>query len=397
MKKILCIICLLLLMFLSITNSLIDVCFADGGQENIEQELGEQTQSQLGELDLSALENILNDINDGEFDFFGKNSFKDMVNKIINGEFTGSASNVFSALINLVFEDILDMLPTLISIIAIAVLCSFVNAIKSNVSGKSVGDIVHFVCFSVIVALLIKTVVSMVALTTSTLTNIQSQMEAVFPIMLTLIASIGGTVSVSLFQPTVALLSSGIIAIFTKFVMPIFIFTLIFSIISNLSSSVRLNKFTSFFSSLFKYVIGFVLTIFTAFLSIQGITANSHDGVSFRTAKYAIKSYVPILGGYLSEGLDVILTSSVLIKNAVGVSGLLLLFATIVVPLIKIVVFGLCLKLTAAILEPIADSKTANFAMAVSKTVNMLVVMILGVAFMYLITLGILMATANFA
>ncbi|MGN1162506.1 MAG: hypothetical protein ACI4T2_01060, partial [Christensenellales bacterium] len=123
---------------------------------------------------------------------------------------------------------------------------------------------------------------------------------------------------------------------------------------------------------------------------------NSHDGVSFRTAKYAIKSYVPVLGGYLSDGLDVILTSSMLVKNAVGVSGMILLFATILVPLVKICAFILCLKLTAAILEPVADSKIANFVGGVSKTMSMLVVMILGVSFMYIISAGVLMATANF-
>lgn len=390
--KILLVIIYVCLFIISIGQ--VDVCYAQ--DQDLESQLESQTIEQIEELDFSSLENVLKNISDEDFNFFNKNSFKSMIERLIKGEFNLNASNIFSALINLLFEDVLEFLPILTSIIAIAILCSFINSIKSNVSGKSVGDIVHFVCFSVIVILVVKSVVSMVGLTTNTLTIIQAQMEAIFPIMLTLLASIGGNVSVALFQPTVALLTSSIVAIFTKFVMPIFIFTLIFSIISNLTDTIKLNKFTGFFNSLFKYVIGFVLTIFTAFLSIQGITANSHDGVSFRTAKYAIRSYVPILGGYLSDGLDVILTSSVLIKNAIGVSGMILLFATILIPLVKIIVFQLCLKLTSAILEPIADAKISNFVNGVSKTISMLVVMILGVSFMYVISMGILTATANY-
>lgn len=372
-----------------------NVCFADE-DKTIEEQIGEEVAWQIDDLDMSALENILKSIKDDDFNLFGGSSFRALVEKIINGEYSNDASSIFSALINLVFEDILEFLPILTSIVAIGVLCGFISALKSGVSGKSVGDIVHFVCFSVIVVLVVKVVASMVSLTTSTLLSIQSQMEAIFPILLTLITALGGTVSVSLYQPTIALLTTGIITIFTKFVMPIFIFSLIFSIISNLTNAVKLNKFGGFFNSLFKYTIGFVLTIFSAFLSIQGIAANSHDGVSFRTAKYAIKSYVPVLGGYLSDGLDVILTSSMLVKNAVGVSGMILLFATILVPLVKICAFILCLKLTAAILEPVADSKIANFVGGVSKTMSMLVVMILGVSFMYIISAGVLMATANF-
>ena len=371
------------------------VCFADS-DKTLEDQLGEEVSGQIDGLDMSALENLLKSIKDDEFNLLGGSSFRAFVEKIIKGEYSQDASSIFSALVNLVFEDILEFLPVLTSIVAIGILCGFISALKSGVAGKSVGDIVHFVCFAVIVVLVVKVVANMVSLTTSTLLSIQAQMEAIFPILLTLITALGGSVSVSLFQPTIALLTSGIIAIFTKFVMPIFIFALVFSIISNLTNTVKLNKFSGFFNSLFKYTIGFVLTIFTAFLSIQGITANAHDGVSFRTAKYAIKSYIPILGGYLSDGLDVILTSSMLVKNAVGVSGMVLLFATILVPIVKLCAFILCLKLTAAILEPVVDSKIANFVGGVSKTMTMLVVMILGVSFMYVISAGVLMATANF-
>lgn len=394
MKKIILVlfgVCLSIIM----PNFANSTCFAEE-DKTLESQIGEEVSGQIDSLDMSALENILKDIKDDKFDFFGDSGFRSTVEKIINGEYSNNASSVFSALVNLVFEDVLEFLPILTTIVAVGILCGFISALKSGVAGKSVGDIVHFVCFSVIVVLVVKVVSSMVSLTTSTLLSIQSQMEAVFPILLTLITALGGTVSVSLFQPTIALLTSGIIAIFTKFVMPIFIFSLVFSIISNLTNAVKLNKFSGFFNSLFKYTIGFVLTIFSAFLSIQGIAANSHDGVSFRTAKFAIKSYVPVLGGYLSDGLDVILTSSMLVKNAVGASGLILLFATIIVPLVKICAFILCLKLTAAILEPVADSKIANFVGGVSKTMSMLVVMILGVSFMYVVSAGVLMATANF-
>ena len=133
-----------------------------------------------------------------------------------------------------------------------------------------------------------------------------------------------------------------------------------------------------------------------AFLSIQGITASSYDGVSIRTAKYAIKSYIPLLGGYLSEGFDVIMASSVLIKNAVGASGLILMFASIASPIIQIAVFSLILKLASAILEPLTDSRISEFIYTTGKTLTLLVTMIIGIAFMYLITVGLIMCTANY-
>ena len=133
-----------------------------------------------------------------------------------------------------------------------------------------------------------------------------------------------------------------------------------------------------------------------AFLAIQGITASSYDGVSIRTAKYAIRSYVPLLGGYLSEGFDVIMASNVLIKNAVGASGLILMFSSIISPVIQIVVFSLILKLASAILEPLTDTRISDFLYSVGKTLSLLVTIIVGISFMYLITTGLIMCTANY-
>ena len=239
-------------------------------------------------------------------------------------------------------------------------------------------------------------VTRLITSTSNTIQLIKTQMEVVFPILLTLMTAIGETASVAVYQPAVAFLSSFIMQIFASVLMPLFIFMIVFTIVSNISTNVKLEKFTKFFGSAFKWITGTVFTIFMAFLAIQGITASTYDGVSIRTAKYAIRSYVPLLGGYLSEGFDVILSSSMLIKNGVGASALVLMFASVVSPIVQIAVFSLVLKLAAAILEPLTDSRVSEFIFTVGKTLTYLATMIIGVAFMYLITTGLIMCTANY-
>ena len=235
----------------------------------------------------------------------------------------------------------------------------------------------------------------MVELTSGVITSLKAQMDAIFPILLTLLTAIGGTVSVSVYQPAMAILTSVILNLFTYVLLPIFIFSTVFSVVSNLSNTVKLDKFSSFFNSTYKWLTGLVFTIFTAFLSIQGITAGSIDGISIRTAKYAIRSYVPVLGSYLSDGFSLILTSSNLIKNAVGAGGLLLLVATIISPLLELILFMLALKLMAGIVEPLGNGQIANFISALSKSMVLLISLIIGVAFIYFIMLGLVMCSAN--
>lgn len=368
----------------------------DNDTENLQVELEETIYSQLENLDLAQIESVLKGLGDDQLEVFGVSSFGDKVKKIVSGEFADGQQSIFKAIINLIFDDVLTFVPLLASIIIISIICGFLSNLKSDSSGKGVGDIIHFVCYGVVISIVMTAVVNLIQMTGKTINGLRSQMEVVFPLLLTIMTAIGGTMSVSIYQPAVALLSSAIMHIFTSVLMPIFIFSIVFTIISNLTSTVKLEKFTKFFQSTFKWIIGGIFTIFMAFLSIQGITASTYDGVSIRTAKYAIRSYVPILGGYLSEGFDVIMASSVLIKNAIGASGLLLMFSTIISPIVKIVVFILVLKLAAAILEPLTDARISDFIYSVSKSLSMLIVMILGVAFMYLITVGLIMCTANF-
>ena len=366
-----------------------------GSAQEIEQELTENIISQLYSLDLSDVEQMVDSLTKTQTEVFGESSFLSKIENIVNGEFKVGQKSVFSSAVNLIFDDVLKFIPLLASIIVVAILCSFVANLRGESNSKSVGDIIHFVCYGIIIILIMSGVINMVKMTSATLNSLKTQMEIIFPILLTVMTAIGGVASVAVYQPAVALLSSFVMQIFTSVLMPIFIFMLIFNIISNLTSTVKLDKFSKFLGSTFKWIIGGVFTIFMAFLAIQGITASTYDGVSIRTAKFALRSYVPLLGGYLADGFDLILASSVLIKNAVGASGLLLMFTIVISPVIQIVVFSLILKFAAAILEPLTDNRISDFIYSVAKSLTLLVVLILGVAFMYLITTGLIMCTAN--
>ncbi len=362
--------------------------------DEIEKELTQTIDEQLNGIDLSEFQDILNNLSDNEKNIFGTSNFKDKVSKLLSSDLNTDQSLIQQILI-ILFDEILNFIPILATICAIAILGSFISNLRVKNNDQSIADIVHFVCFGIIIVILSGAVFSLVDITKNLLSSIQAQMEIIFPILLTLLTSLGGIVSVSVFQPLVAILVSGVMQLFNLIVFPLFICTFVFTVVGNLSNNIKLNKFNSFFKSSFKWVTGSVMTLFFTFLTIQGITAGSFDGVSVQTAKYAIKSYVPIVGGYISDGFNLIMSSSILIKNAIGVAGLFLLLATILIPIIKIVIFSLGLKLTSAVIEPLSDSRVSNFVYTISKTMGYLVATILCISFMYLITIGLIIISGN--
>lgn len=362
--------------------------------EEIVEELEENVNSQLENLDFSSLDEVLKSFTNGQISIFGGKSFLDKVSALISGQYDDSKP-LWESIIDLFLNNILSLIPVLSLIIGVSILASMLQGIKPTTNGKSISNVINFVSYGVIIVLILSMLTKMLFETTNTILSIKSQMDAIFPILLTLLTAVGGSVSATIYQPAMVLLTNVISAFVTYVLMPIFIFSIVFSIISNLSSTVKLDKFSSFLNSSYKWLMGLVFTIFTAFLSLQGISASSVDGISIRTAKYAIKSYVPILGSYLSDGMGIILASSNLIKNAVGAAGLFLLLATIISPLLDLIVFMLALKLVAGIVEPLGNKQIANFVYSISKSLTLLISLIIALSFVYFIMIGLVMCSAN--
>lgn len=362
--------------------------------EEDSQKLNEEVDKQLSGLDFSSLDDILSAFSSGQIEIFGGNSFVEKLYKLISGDFDNSKS-LWSNIVSIFFDNFLGLIPIISIVIVISLLGSMLQGLKPTSNGKTISNLIQFVTYGVIVVIVLSIVVKMIGLTSSTLQSIKSQMDIIFPILLTFLTAIGGTVSYSVYQPAMALLTGIIINIFTYILLPLFIFTVVFSVVSNLSNTIKLDKFTSFFESSYKWLTGLIFTIFTAFLSVQGITAGSIDGVSIRTIKYAIRSYVPLVGGYLSDGMGIMLASSNLIKNAVGATGLFMLLATVVSPLIELIIFMLALKLIAGIVEPLGNKQVANFISSLSKSMVLLIGLLIGVSFIYFIMIGLVMCSAN--
>ncbi len=362
--------------------------------EELIQDLEEIVSSQLEDLDFSSLDQLLQSFSNGQISIFGGQSFLEKVVALISGEYDDSTS-IWQALLDCFLSSVLGLLPMISLIIGISILGSMLQAIRPTTNGKSMSNIINFVSYSIVVVLLLSLVSRLLVSTTNTILSIKSQMDAIFPILLTLLTAMGGTVSASIYQPAMAVLSNIIGSIATYVLLPLFIFIVIFTIVSNLSSTVKLDKFSSFLSSSYKWITGLVFTVFTAFISLQGISAGSVDGISIRTAKFAIKSYIPLVGSYISDGMGIILASSNLIKNAVGVAGLFLLLASILSPLLDLIICVLALKLIAGIIEPLGNKQIASFASSLSKCMVLLISLIVALAFVYFILLGLVMCSAN--
>lgn len=389
------VLCFCFILVLLVSLAPLEVFGATPKEQTAVTELNKTVIEELEQIDFSGLNEVVLEFNENKTNIFSLDNLKNKVYSIISGENAVNYSSFIASLFSNIVEAIVSYLPILSIIVAIGVLSNVLNGIKSKFNEKSTSNLIHLVCFLTSAVLVIGVVNNLATSTGKSIHSMVKQMNLIFPILLTLMVGLGATSSVGVFQPVVAIMSTYIADIFNYLIIPLFMFSFVFAIVSNFSENIKLDKFSGFIASLFKWSIGIIFTLFFAVFSVQGITAGSFDSVGIRTTKYTIKSYVPIMGGYLSDGMDLILASSVLIKNSVGLIGILLIITTIISPLLEIVIFSLMLKLVSAILQPMGNSKVSNFLSSTSKSVTMLSASLIAIGFMYLISIGLIMTVSN--
>ena len=347
----------------------------DNGLENEVEEL-------IDNLDLAELEEYLNNLPE---EILNKNAIKEHLIMMLKGETSTDFSTVSNYLTSILLSGIRQKLPTFLTLFSLLLICAIVNSIKPNKIGEGVYEIVHFACFTVTICIVVTIAYSLVSESKETIESVGRSVQVVFPIMLALMTVTGNTSSVAVYNPAMLFVTDFVVIIINKIVFPVVLGMLAISVISNVCKSVKLNGLLQFSSSTLKWIIGLTATVFSLFLTVKGLNSGIHDGISVRALKYTINSSVPIVGGILRDGFDLILASGLLVKNALGGLAILLIFGTTIQPIIEIVSVLLALKLINAILEPISDTRVFAFINSVGSIINFAIASVIIVSLMYVV------------
>lgn len=364
----------------------------DKNLEDIERELGENIDNKINDLDLSELEKFLQNI---DSTYVPDGNVKKLLGDIIKGNFNGGFNESMDMLVKALSSGITSFLPLLITIMAIAIVFSLLQGLSSGFLNKSTNELIYFICYCAIIVILTLKISGLVAKTVKTIANMTSLMNIVFPLLITMITALDGVIAVGVYQPMMAVLTTGIVGIVNGIVLPCFIATMVLSIVGYLTENIKLGRLNKFFKSCGNVVLGVVFGLFASFITVQGITGAISDNISIKSAKFALSSYVPILGGYISDGFDLVMASVVLIKNAIGATGLIVLVSMLLMPVAELLIFMLGLKLIAGVIEPIGDKRMCDIVSTISDNLILLVVAVLGVAFMFFIMTMLTIYTCN--
>lgn len=118
-----------------------------------------------------------------------------------------------------------------------------------------------------------------------------------------------------------------------------------------------------------------VLLCFTAYLSISGIVSGSADAVAVKAAKVALSGAVPVVGSIISDASETVLLSASVLKNGIGIFGMLCVLAVCAIPFLNLGVHYLAYKVCGAFSAAIGGGTETKLIDAIGSALGIVLAM----------------------
>lgn len=266
--------------------------------------------------------------------------------------------------------DLAEAGKTCLSLLAVMLLVSIMRS-YSGVS-KQIVDLVSALC---VATALLHAANSMIMLGTQTVTQISDYNKLLLPVMTASLAAQGGTTSsAALYTGTAffnALLSSGI----ANLIVPMIYIHMIMCIGYRAIGEEMLKNLRDLTKWLITWSLKIILYVFTGYLSITGVVSGTTDAAALKATKLTLSGIVPVVGNIVSDASETILVGAGVLKNAVGVYGLLVIAALWIGPFIQIGTQYLLLKLLSAVSTAFGSKEAGGLIKDFSSIMGILVAM----------------------
>ena len=274
-----------LLFLLLYAGSTIPAIAENKTKEEVEGEISAEIERYVDSIDLSEFEKYVQSLEASEE---MKGGVKNLVYRFVKGEVPISVTGLFSYVGKQALGALTGTLAALLTVVIIAVMNSILAGLTSGFVKKQTIEIVHYVCYTLVVSIVMAKVGGVVIECREFIVGVERFTQGVFPPLITLMSALGGNISASIYKPQLAVFCMVIGKVFGKIVLPLFVAAIAFCLIGNLSSAVKMDKIQSAIRYCSNLIVTAVFGLFMTYLTVAGITGGMVDGVGIKAAKFVL-------------------------------------------------------------------------------------------------------------
>ena len=326
-------------------------------------------------------------------EFFDDIDINEILNSAIKGEVDNST--LLKKILNILGKEVTTNIKALVSILAIILIHSILKAITEGLENNNISKLIYYVQYILIVTVIMSNFTEIIKLVQDTTGNLVGFMNMLVPLLITLMMYTGSITTSSVVEPIILFMINFIGNIIQSLIIPFVLILTSLAIISKISDKVQINKLSNFFKSSIVWFLGIILTIFVGVVSLEGTLSSSVDGITAKTTKAVVSSAIPVVGKILGDAVDTVLGCGIVLKNAVGLVGIIIVIGICIMPILKLFVLAASYKLLSTVVQPIADEKIISLLEQIGDIFKIFLGILCAISFMLIIGTTLVLKISN--
>jgi len=279
----------------------------------------------------------------------------------------------------------------------LAVLCALLQNLQSSFEQSTVSFLAYSICHIFLLVIVLTAFYNALTLARTTVDDMVGFMQALLPLLITLLAGVGAVTSAALFSPLLLVSVATVSMIVNSFVLPLLFLSAVLQCVNFFSEHYRISNLAGLFRQIGLLALGLTLVVFIGIITVQGVAGGVADGITLRTAKYATSTLIPVVGKMFADTVELVMGASLLLKNAVGLFGIVTVFTICVYPLIKLLSLVLVMKVTGALVQPMGDERMAKCLDVVGDNMLMIFIGVMVVVLMFFLVIAVIVGAGGIA
>lgn len=327
--------------------------------------------------------------------FFPDGATPTLMDMLLPGDKGLSLKGVLSGLLGFMWHEVLYNGKLLVTIVMISVLSMILETLQTAFERKTVSKVAYTLCYMVVLVIAVNSFNIAIGYAKDAIDRMIDFMMAMIPLLFALLASMGNIVTVSVTHPLIVFMIHTVGTMIHTLVFPLLFFSAVLHLVSALSEKYKLTQLANLLRNIGAGLLGVLLTVFLGVISVRGITSSVTDGVTIRAAKYITGNFVPVIGKMFADATDTVISASLLVKNAIGLSGVIIILFLCAFPAIKILVLALIYNIAAAVMRPLGETPIVVCLQTIGKSMVYVFAALAAVSLMFFMAVTIMLTAGN--
>lgn len=324
----------------------------------------------------------------------GSFDFKDYVGKLISSGEVISAKGAIGDLFTAFGKEFDANRSALFKLIMIAIVAAVFTNFTNVFNNNQVGETSFYITYLLLFTTITGTFATATAVASGAISAVLSFMKALIPTYFMSIAFCSTKATTLVFYEGALVLITIVDVVLVRVMIPLVNIYMVITLVNNLAKEDFLSKLAELLESIIKWSMRTLFIAVVGFNTIQGLIVPASNSLKKSLAIKFTKA-IPGIGNSLNSVAETVMGAGTLIKNAIGVTGLVVIILICVIPLIKLIITMLIYKVGVAIVQPISDKRVITCISGAANAAGLLVYVVSIAAVLFMVTIAILAATTS--